>query len=65
VIGAGPAGVHMAWLLKELGGLKDVTILEKSGRVGDWIHTVTYRGVSHQVFERFTLINYMCNIFNH
>ena len=48
VVGAGPGGTHMAWLLKRA-GYKDVTILEKTDRVGGKSEVYNYRGVAQFV----------------
>jgi hypothetical protein len=34
VVGAGPSGLHMAHLLRQRLGVKDITIVEKTGRIG-------------------------------
>ena len=43
VVGAGPAGIHMALSLKRL-GYQNVVVLEKEGRVGGKCLDVFYRG---------------------
>lgn len=49
VIGAGPAGIHMASLLKK-SGIKNVAVLERSHRIGGKSHTVTdVDGVPHEM----------------
>ena len=45
-MGAGPSGVHMAYLLKQK-GFKDVTILEKSNRIGGKGEHFQYRNFKH------------------
>ena len=47
VVGAGPAGVHMALSLKKKGFL-NVTIFEKSGRVGGKSYDIDIGGESYQ-----------------
>ena len=44
VVGAGPGGTHMAWQLKQA-GFSDVTILEKSDRIGGKSEVYKYRGI--------------------
>lgn len=44
IVGAGPSGVHMAYLLKER-GFKNIEILEKSARIGGKAFTVKNKGV--------------------
>lgn len=46
IVGAGLAGIHMALELKRA-GFKDVTILEKSNRIGGRIQDVVFRNVTH------------------
>ena len=48
VIGAGPAGVHMAYLLKQK-GFSDVTIIERSNRIGGKANFLQVRGTKQQV----------------
>ncbi len=48
IIGAGPAGVHMALLLTE-NGYKNITLIEKSDRVGGKSHTVEHNGYKHEL----------------
>ena len=43
IVGAGAGGVHMAYLLKQK-GFTNVTILEKSNRVGGMVEHVDLRG---------------------
>ena len=43
IVGAGAGGVHMAYLLKQK-GFTNVTILEKSNRVGGMVDHVDLRG---------------------
>ena len=51
MIGAGPAGVSMALNLTNLG--YDVTIYEKTGRVGGKSYDVKYRGVEYSLGTSF------------
>jgi len=48
IIGAGPGGIHMAMLLKER-GYTDVTILEKSQRIGGKSWTYWYKGTPFEL----------------
>lgn len=48
IVGAGPSGTHMAWLLKRA-GYSDITILEKTDRVGGKSENYFYRGVTQYV----------------
>ena len=52
VVGAGPSGIHMALKLKKY-GYSDVTVLEKSGRVGGKSFDVSYRGVKYSLGTSF------------
>ena len=46
IIGAGPSGVHMGYLLKQ-SGFTDVTIIEKTNRIGGKGEHFQYRGAKH------------------
>ena len=48
VIGAGPAGVHMASQLKRR-GYRDVTVLEKTGRIGGKAYTRVIDGIPYEL----------------
>lgn len=48
VIGAGPAGVHMASLLKRR-GYRDVTVFEQTARIGGKSYTVIKDGIPHEL----------------
>ena len=48
VIGAGPAGIHMASLLKKR-GFNNVTVLEKTDRIGGKSLTFQNEGVPHEM----------------
>lgn len=48
IVGAGPAGVHMALLLKQK-GFKNVEILEKTSRIGGKSRSISYRGAVHEM----------------
>jgi hypothetical protein len=52
VVGAGPSGLHMAHLLRREVGVKNITILERSGRHGGKTLTVpdsTQPGIVHEL----------------
>lgn len=53
IVGAGAAGIHLAWLLKRR-GFQDVTLLEQSGRVGGKVHTVEHGGFRHELGACYT-----------
>ena len=56
IIGAGPAGLHMATLLKKL-NYANITIFEKTNRVGGMSFDVSFRGwfkVHHHLFKYHT-----------
>ena len=46
IVGAGPSGIHMALKLKKL-GYEDVTIFEKSGRIGGKSYDIEFQGVPY------------------
>ena len=48
IVGAGPAGIHMATLLKEI-GFKDITVFERSCRIGGKSYTINYRGAPQEM----------------
>jgi len=48
IIGAGPAGIHMALLLKEK-GFTNVQVLEKTSRLGGKSQSIEYRGTVHDI----------------
>lgn len=47
IVGAGPAGIHMAYLLKK-NGYNNVMIFEKSDRIGGMSYTKESHGVLHE-----------------
>lgn len=57
IIGAGPSGIHMAYKLKSL-GYKDITIFERSGRVGGKSYTYHYKGTRHEFGTVYTTFEY-------
>ena len=61
IVGAGTAGIHMAYLLKEK-GFKDITIFEKSDRIGGKSKTVNYRGVPQEMGTCYIAPDYEDNI---
>ena len=60
IVGAGPAGLHMALLLKRR-GYSDLTIYEKTGRVGGKSYDINYRGVPNPLGTSFTEPSYYDN----
>ena len=48
VVGAGPSGIHMAYLLKQK-GFTNVEILEKSSRIGGKSRTLWHNGVPNEM----------------
>ena len=46
IVGAGPSGVHMAYSMKKM-GFTDVTLLERSDRIGGKGEHVEYRDMKH------------------
>jgi len=48
IIGAGPAGIHMALLLKEK-GFTNVQVLEKTSRLGGKSQSIEYRSTVHDI----------------
>eukprot|EP00111_Clytia_hemisphaerica_P004410 TCONS_00012610-protein len=48
IVGAGPAGIHMALLLKEK-GFANIEILEKSDRIGGKSNSIQDRGTVHEL----------------
>ena len=61
VVGAGPAGVHMAYSLKRR-GYSSVVMLEKAGRVGGKCLDLHYRGVVWPLGAGVTVAHYSRNI---
>ena len=61
IVGAGPSGVHMAMKLKKMGH-KDVTIFEKTDRVGGKSYDVKYRGVYYPMGTIFAEPSYFDNM---
>ena len=61
IIGAGPAGIHMALKLKKLGHT-DVTMFEKSGRVGGKSYDTKFRGSAYPLGTIFFEPTYFDNI---
>ena len=57
IVGAGPAGVHMAYLLKEK-GFSNINIIEKSNRIGGKAITMPVRGTKQQISVAFWDANY-------
>ena len=61
IVGAGPAGIHMAVLLKRM-GLTKLRIFEKSNRVGGKCFDVEYDGISRPMGAIFGEPNYLDNL---
>ena len=61
IVGAGPAGIHMAYLLKKK-GFTNVEVLESSDRVGGKSYTFTHRGVPHEMGTAYLTPDYEKNI---
>ena len=61
IVGAGPAGVHMALLLKQR-GFKAIEILESSDRIGGKSYTIMHRGVPHEMGTCYVAPDYDTNI---
>ena len=61
VVGAGPAGLHMALRLKEK-GYSRVDLLEKTFRVGGKCEDITHRGVPNPQGPSFALASYFENM---
>ena len=61
IIGAGPAGIHIALKLKKL-GYTDLTIFEKSARVGGKSYDINYRGSTYPFGTIFFEPTYFDNV---
>ena len=61
IVGAGPAGIHMALLLKQK-GFKSVEVLESSDRIGGKSYTVMHRNVPHEMGTCYLSPDYDTNI---
>ncbi|OWF46732.1 Polyenoic fatty acid isomerase [Mizuhopecten yessoensis] len=57
IIGAGPAGIHMALKLKRA-GFQNVIVFEKEDKVGGKSKTLTYRDVVHEMGTCYTQPDY-------
>ncbi len=57
IVGAGPGGLSLARLLAER-GFADVTLLEKSSRVGGKSLTVQHQGIGHEMGTCYVAIGY-------
>ena len=60
IVGAGASGIHMALMLKNR-GYTDVTIYEKTGRVGGKSYDINYRGVPNILGTSFLEPSYFDN----
>lgn len=61
IVGAGPSGIHMAYLLKKK-GFQNVVVLEKSNRVGGKSYTVKHRDTLHELGTCCTQPDYEDNV---
>lgn len=61
VVGGGPAGIHMAYLLKQE-GFTNVVVLEQSGRIGGKSKSVQYRGSRHEMGTVYLNADYEENV---
>jgi len=61
IVGAGPSGIDMTLKLKKL-GYKDLTIFEKTGRVGGKSYDINYQGVPYPLGTVFLEPTYFDNI---
>lgn len=61
IVGAGPAGVHMAYLLKKR-GFRNIVVYEKSGRIGGKSLTIDYRDTPHEMGTCYTHPDYEDNL---
>ena len=61
IVGAGPAGIHMALLLKQK-GFKSVEVLESSDRIGGKSYTIMHRNVPHEMGTCYLSPDYDTNI---
>ena len=57
VVGAGPSGIHMAYLLKQK-GFTNVEILEKSSRIGGKSRTLWHNGVPNEMGTCYIGVHY-------
>jgi len=57
VVGAGVAGVHMAWLLRRR-GFRNITILERNDYVGGKVLTLREGGLQHEMGACYTSPDY-------
>ena len=48
IVGAGPAGIHMAYLLKKK-GFTNIVVLEKTNTIGGKSNTIKHRNVIHEM----------------
>ena len=61
IVGAGPAGIHMAYLLKKK-GFQNINVYEKSDRIGGKSLTVTHRDTFHEMGTCYTNPDYEKNV---
>ena len=61
IVGAGPAGIHMAYLLKKK-GFKNIVVYEKTGRIGGKSLTVEHRSTLHEMGTCYVQPDYEENV---
>ena len=61
IVGAGPAGIHMATELKNM-DYNDITIFEKTGRVGGKCYDTTVDGYARALGASFLVNDYFDNL---
>ena len=61
IVGAGPAGVHMAYMLKKK-GFQNIVVYEKTDRVGGKSLTIKYRNTPHEMGTCYTQPDYDENV---
>ena len=61
IVGAGPAGLHMALELKQR-NYKNIVIFERSNRVGGKSFDFRYKGLNHPLGTIFAIEEYFDNV---
>jgi len=62
IVGAGLAGLHMAYLLKK-NNINNVVVLEKESRYGGKLMSVKHKGVVHEMGACYTSPDYVTNVY--
>lgn len=62
IVGAGIAGLHMAYLLKK-NNINNVVVLEKESRFGGKFMSVKHKGVAHELGACYTSPDYIPNVY--